>query len=241
MAKPSGFPKGTRYTPIPNPLLGTLLTEIEDIAEFKIILRVTWMLAQTKGYNRFVTIEEIISDGIIRITAGKDSDRIVDVIKSSIQMAVHRDILVTRVLLKNRVPVRIYTLNDEASKVLFSRMEREGLLIEDDSVTDYLHNVIEVEVPTRPNIYSLYEDNIGLLTPLLVDKLNDAERLYPDSWIRNAFEVAVSNNVRNWGYIEGTLRKWETEGKDDGKSRRHFEKVSLKEYVREQRANRGDV
>jgi len=75
-------------------------------------------------------------------------------------------------------------------------------------------------VPLRPNIFALYEQNIGLLTPLLAEQLAAAQQHYPTDWIEQAFTEAVSYNKRSWRYIERILQKWETEGKGDGQSAR---------------------
>lgn len=74
-------------------------------------------------------------------------------------------------------------------------------------------------VAERPNIFALYEQNIGLLTPLLAEKLQDAEGRYPIEWVEAAFEEAVSNNKRNWRYIERILERWAVEGKNSGQDR----------------------
>ena len=58
----------------------------------------------------------------------------------------------------------------------------------------------------RPNIFRLYEENIGPLTPLIAEMLRDAEKTYPADWIEEAFKIAVENNVRRWRYIEAILR-----------------------------------
>ncbi|MFH1485126.1 MAG: DnaD domain protein, partial [Chloroflexota bacterium] len=71
----------------------------------------------------------------------------------------------------------------------------------------------------RPNIFELYERNIGLLTPIITDELREAERLYPRAWIEEAFREAVELNKRNWRYIARILERWATEGKR-GESRR---------------------
>jgi DNA replication protein len=71
----------------------------------------------------------------------------------------------------------------------------------------------------RPTVYTLYEQNIGLLTPILAERLQDAEGRYPPGWIEAAFEEAVTNNKRNWRYIERILERWAAEGKQSGKDR----------------------
>ena len=71
---------------------------------------------------------------------------------------------------------------------------------------------IQVQID-RPNIFVLYEQNIGLLSPLIADELKDAADQYPAEWIEVAFREAVLHNKRKWSYIRAILRRWETEGK----------------------------
>jgi len=76
----------------------------------------------------------------------------------------------------------------------------------------------------RPNIFVLYEQNIGALTPMIVDELRDAEQTYPARWIEEAIQQAVENNVRKWRYILAILERWRQEGKKDGIGRRDSQK-----------------
>jgi len=79
--------------------------------------------------------------------------------------------------------------------------------------TRKMHNVqVQVQVE-RPNIFTLYEQNIGLLAPLIADELKDAADHYPAEWIEAAFREAVQHNKRKWSYIHAILRRWETEGR----------------------------
>jgi len=66
----------------------------------------------------------------------------------------------------------------------------------------------------RPNVFVLYEQNIGVMTPLIADQLRDMEKTYAPAWLEEAFEIAVSNNKRNLKYIQAILKRWETEGKN---------------------------
>ena len=74
--------------------------------------------------------------------------------------------------------------------------------------------------PERPNIFKLYEENIGPLTPLIADALKDAEQTYPPEWVAEALEIAVKNNKRNWKYVEAILRRWKEEGHAKEQDRR---------------------
>ena len=65
-----------------------------------------------------------------------------------------------------------------------------------------------------PNIFALYEENVGGITPLIADDLKDAEERYPPQWIEAAFREAVAMNKRSWRYIHSILKRWEAEGPD---------------------------
>lgn len=71
---------------------------------------------------------------------------------------------------------------------------------------------VQVQVE-RPNIFILYEQNIGLLSPMIAEELRDAAEQYPEEWIAAAFREAVLQNKRKWSYIRAILRRWETEGR----------------------------
>jgi DnaD/phage-associated family protein len=82
----------------------------------------------------------------------------------------------------------------------------------------------------RPNVFKLYEENIGALTPLIADTLKDAEETYQTEWIAEAIELAVKNNKRNWKYCEAILKRWKEEGRGEKQDRRDTEKDRRK-YV----------
>ena len=65
----------------------------------------------------------------------------------------------------------------------------------------------------RPTIFVLYEQNIGLLTPMIADELRDAEQHFPAEWIADAFREAVLHNKRSWKYVLAILERWRTEGR----------------------------
>ena len=61
----SGFPRGVRSTPVPDPLFNSLLAEIEDLAELKVTLRSLWLAHQKKGLLRAVPREEFLNDKVL--------------------------------------------------------------------------------------------------------------------------------------------------------------------------------
>ena len=76
---------------------------------------------------------------------------------------------------------------------------------------------------------------------ILAEELKEAEQNYPESWIEEAFNIAVKRNRRNWHYIEAILQRWATEGKNDGEPGRHPQKTDRKEYLKEYLRRRGGL
>ena len=81
----------------------------------------------------------------------------------------------------------------------------------------------------RSNVFTLYEQNIGALTPLIADMLREAEKDYPSAWFEEAFEIAVAKNARNWKYVEAVLKRWKEKGYE-GKNRQNAGK-DFKRYT----------
>lgn len=92
----------------------------------------------------------------------------------------------------------------------------------------------------RPNLFKLYEDNIGPLTPMIADLLQEDAREFPAEWFEAAIREAVSNNARKWSYVRAILKNWKENGREkiDEKNRHGLEKY--KEFYRSQKSNRAD-
>ncbi len=56
------------------------------------------------------------------------------------------------------------------------------------------------------NIYELYTDNVGTLTPMIADQLKLDEDEYGTEAVEDAIRIAVFRNARNMKYIEAVLR-----------------------------------
>ncbi len=90
----------------------------------------------------------------------------------------------------------------------------------------------------RPNVFRLYEENIGPLTPLIADAINDAEATFSAQWVADAIELAVKRNARSWKYCEAILKRWKEDGRaekqngrDDQASRQHDVEDKIKKFV----------
>ncbi len=109
------------------------------------------------------------------------------------------------------VPVRLLTNDEEQQGIQEQEKAIAGGVYAKTNGYDNTRN-IQVEIE-RPNIFVLYEQNIGLLSPLIAEDLRDAAEQYPAEWIEAAFREAIQHNIRKWSYISAILRRWKTEGR----------------------------
>jgi DnaD/phage-associated family protein len=110
--------------------------------------------------------------------------------------------------------------------LLHSTLNIDGLLEDAYSLTG------DSRQPPAINIFVLYEQNIGIITPLIAEELKEAERLYPPQWIEEAFKEAVTLNKRSWRYIARILERWASEGKDSGEYKRDIKKDDPDKYIK---------
>ena len=204
-----GFPRSVRYLPVPAPMFGPLLEQIKDASGFIITLRIIWMLQQKKGRLRYVSSEEVFGDKILSNALGSK-----EAIQNSINMVVKGGILLQ---IRRENASDAFMLNSESDREIASDI---GSIYESN---DQPLDPWEIE-NTPPEIYSLYEQNIGILTPIMSEKLTEAEDKYPAEWIKEAVGIAVEQNRRNWAYVSRILERWDMEGRDesgDGKPPRY--------------------
>jgi DNA replication protein len=125
---------------------------------------------------------------------------------------------------------------DTLGRALDSAVEHGALLrsvANTDGVSEDVYSLpFGARQPAAANIFALYEQNIGLMTPMIAEELKDAEKLYPPEWIEDAFKEAVALNKRSWRYIARILERWASEGKDSGEYRRDAKKDGPDKYVK---------
>ncbi len=216
MTRFEGFPAGElRFTSVPDLFFAELLPAIHDLAELKITLHVIWS-RQREG-RQVVTQAELAADETLARGLAELGDDPEQVLADGLAKAVARGSLLRAAVESEAGPQEVYVLNSEGGRRALERIQTGELGAVGTRIVD------RPSVKPRPNIFELYEDNIGLLSPILADELRDAEANYPVDWIEDAFRIAVANNVRKWRYIQAILERWATEGKDDEASRRDTE------------------
>lgn len=194
MDKFPGFTSSETFTQVPDSFI-RLINEMDDIAELKVTLYALWRIEHMEGNFRAMCVTDFEAEPL-----GLNSEEI----QRGLENAIER-----RTLLK---------AEHEADVFYFLNSPR-GRLAAEAFANGQWREVGRIMSKTvkKSNLFKLYEENIGALTPLLSDMLREAEKNYPSMWFEEAFEMAVSRNIRNWKYVEAILARWKEKGKDERK------------------------
>jgi DNA replication protein len=217
----SGFPANSEVVPIPKLFFNLLLPVINDIAELKTILYIFNILSTRRGYPRFISYEELSNDKNLKgIIAPDNVGSFEKALQSALSQAVNHAILLQYKLEEENKLEDIYLINGDSERKAIDKIINGEMKVVDFNIV----KPIEEQPETIANIFSLYEENIGILTPIIAEQLHEAEKEYPSDWIKDAFKEAVTSNKRNWKYIARILERWAVEGKDNGKIGRNNKK-----------------
>ncbi len=225
----NGFPAKMAFTPIPKLFLNQLMPQIGDITELKTTLHIMETLYHKKGYPRFVAFSELLGNSGLMSSLKEASEPAEEALHSALKMATKRGTILHMAIEQDGKPEDIYFLNTEADRQAVAKLQKGELKLPGPKS--------RIKTPTiteeLPNIFALYEENIGMLTPMIAEELKEAEKLYPETWIRDAIRIAVKQNKRKWDYISAILERWSIEGRSDGTYRRDSKKDDPNKYIRQ--------
>lgn len=212
----SGFPPGkVRSVTLPESIFTDLIPLIDDLAELKLTLHVLWRLGRQRGKVRYLRRTDLVSDEALLSSVSELGDTPTDVLSSALKRALERGTLLEVEAAAWDTPEQLYFANTPRGRDAVEAIAR-------GEWPD------ELESARRANTFTLYEQNIGMLTPLIADELRQAEKEYPAEWIEDAFREAVSLNKRSWKYIRAILERWRVDGRGDEVGRRSDEAERLR-------------
>jgi DNA replication protein len=216
----SGFPGGpVQLTVVPDLFFSELLTEIDDLAELKLTLHALWRLYRKQGQFRYLSRAELEQDGLLLGSLRRPGQNPLDVLAEALERATIRGSLLRLRVVVDGKPEEWYCINTERSRQTIAALERGELEPEVIAMP-----VVPLAVPDdRPTIFTLYEQNVGLLQPLIAEELREAATTFPPDWLEEAFRVAAQRNIRSWRYIRTILERWAHEGRDNGTAQRGTE------------------
>lgn len=210
-----GFADAARSVPVPAPMLGELLAEITDEAELKCALRFLWHQAQIAGSPKRVPAERLLTDGVLLAALGSRER-----IAHGVSLAVERGLL----------------LEADGWLLLNTPRNRQAA----GTLGRAPNETAAPGAAAPPTIFALYEENIGILTPMVKEELLAAEEEYPAGWVADAIKEAAASNVRSWRYAAAVLERWKRDGKGRrarGKPGRDTEALTAAEFLRRRRGS----
>ncbi len=198
----AGFTEGrSAVVSLPEAVFTELVPQIDDLRELQITLLILWKLAQRQArVAPWVTRDELANDPVVQqVTASAEGTDLGNLLAQAVARGT---LLAVSWKRGDDVVEQRYFANSPKGRMAVAALQR-GI------------EPTQAEAPQRPNIYALYEQNIGPLTALLSEDLQEAEQTYPQDWIEEAFREAVRMNKRSWKYIRAILENRRTKGRDE--------------------------
>ena len=203
----ASFNSHSQPSALPAYFFSELLPAIDDLAELKLTIFALASLQQKEGDYRYLRYGEFAADahlmaGLATVDASMTAP---EALKRALQKATERGTLLVAAVKVEGEAKRYYMAADASGRALHQRIEA-------GEWRPAAAGEIEL-LPARPSIYGLYEENIGVLTPMIAEAIKDAEATYPQDWIEEAMRLSVEGNKRNWRYIRAILVRWQQEGR----------------------------
>jgi DNA replication protein len=198
----SSSQRETGFVSLPESFFTQTLPEIQDLSELKVVL--------------------YVAHTILRKQQPSTS---------------HSECSVTYSELKTETSRLLPDLSEETLRqALDSAVEHGALSRSTSNMNGVLEDVYSLTVDSGQspavNTFALYEQNIGIITPMIAEELKEAGKLYPPQWIEEAFKEAVTLNKRSWKYTARILERWASEGKDSGEYKRDIKKDDPDKYIK---------
>lgn len=204
-----GYVAGAKATVIPSSFFSEVLPHIEDPSELRVTLYLFYALGRRQGYPRFVTERELRAEGpLLASLSERGDDEALIQLALGLAMAAERGSILRLELEQGDAREVLYATNTPANRRAFEQI-RDGRI----PLGRVLPQESAAPVAQRQNVFHLYEENIGPLTPLVAEELKEAEQLYPYEWLEEALRESALQNKRSWRYAAAILQRWATEGR----------------------------
>lgn len=193
---------------LPPEFFSEVLPAITLPSELKVTLHIFFRLSRNRGTApRRVSWDELLADRTLRrgLRAVSKVRPPEDVLAEGLESAVRRGTLLHLVAPGDGRAENWYLVNTATNRQWATLAAQAG-----EMLTPNLP-----QPGDRPSLITLYEQNIGLVTPLVLDELREAEERYPTHWIEDAVREAVRANARSWRYVRKVLERWATNGRRD--------------------------
>ncbi len=207
----TGF-QAPNYTQVPNDYFDLIIDM--TIAEIKVL---STLLRVTLGYHRdeiTLTIREMA-----RITQLDPKSVMAGATKLEARGLIERTVGKTTTVTKWRVVIDDVKLWEKIVKTVGNGSEEKGELpynkkkkskeSEDEPARHQISDSALAEISRA------YEEEIGMLTPMIADDLKAVAGVMPVQWILDAIHEAAVQNKRGWKYVLAILTRWKAQGNQE--------------------------
>lgn len=200
--------RNTHLVRVPEDFFTQLLPMVIDLVQIKVLLYLIWHAEQQESKVGFFKMEELKLDQVLLDMTGG-----VENLSSAINNLVNLGAVLKAD--QNLLDETYFFINGPQGRaaidaIKFGRWQDPGQRLHPIHLSG-----------NRQNIFKLYEDNIGPITPMMADILKMDEATYPQTWIEEAVQIAVKRNARNWKFIQAILERWQKEGRGNEEDQRN--------------------
>lgn len=103
-------------------------------------------------------------------------------------------------------------VNHEVNREAIYKLNKTKLDINNNDDDVYIISSSQPKTVNSNDPLVFYQQNVGPLTPFVVDLVNQYRKELPDDLIVEAFKLAIKNNARNLRYAEKILLSWIDKG-----------------------------
>ncbi len=195
---------------LPPELFSEVIPAITLPSELKVTLQIFYRLSRQRAAPRRISWDELAADRTLRrsLRAVSKLRPFEELLAEGLAAAVRRGTLLHLAIPADGRVGNWYLVNTAANRVWAEQVAAAQAVLTPAAAA-----------AERPSLVGLYEQNIGLVTPMLVDELREAEERYPQEWIEEAMREAVRANARSWRYIRKVLERWAANGRQDAPHR----------------------
>ncbi len=214
-----GFPTDREHlVSLPEAFFTELLPVVVNPLELRVVLHVFWRVSRTERRPRCISLSELLSDEELARSAAQVAGL------ASPKEAILRGLELCSV----RGTLLVFEAQgDEETR-------ERWVLVNTHRNRRWLRKVLRGEIPfpwgspgpgpsvivqRRDSVFDVYEKNIGMLTPLVAEELEQAVEEYSEEWVCQAIGEAAGYHRRNWRFVKQLLERWKEQGRPGGQDR----------------------
>ena len=194
-------PATSRLVPLPAHFVAHILPQIVSIVELKVTLHLFALVTRQAVRPRRVSWDMLCDDETLlqslQVTAVHSRPR--DLLAEGLSAAVQRGTFIH--------VVRADSHGRAVNWYLVRTATNQAWAARHDGVLD--GDVVVVPTP----VLAVYEQHIGVVSPMILAEIQQAQQRYPEAWIVDAIHEAVVANSHSWRYVAKILARWARDGR----------------------------